>query len=87
MHSPWAELAKFLGTDEVAFCVFAVNRIRGQMDRTDFPPSSRTGADGQERLRTQYEPPALMIIGPVTEFTFGSKQQNADGINQRKTKD
>ena len=26
-----------------------------------------------------YEPPALTVIGPMTEFTFGSKNQNGDG--------
>jgi hypothetical protein len=31
-----------------------------------------------------YEAPALTIIGPMSEFTFGSKQNGNDGINTRK---
>jgi hypothetical protein len=28
---------------------------------------------------TTYEAPALTVIGPMSEFTFGSKNQNGDG--------
>jgi hypothetical protein len=48
------------------------------MTRTDDPVSGRDALDGKERLHAQYEPPALVVIGPVTEFTFGSKNTGND---------
>jgi hypothetical protein len=48
------------------------------MTRTDHPASGRDALEGEERLHTQYEPPALVVIGPVTEFTFGSKKNGND---------
>jgi hypothetical protein len=49
------------------------------MTRTDHPVSLRDALDDKERLQAQYEPPALVVIGPVTEFTFGSKNNGNDG--------
>jgi hypothetical protein len=48
------------------------------MERTDHPLSAHEAFDGKERFQMQYEPPALVIIGPVTEFTFGSKVTGND---------
>ncbi len=31
-----------------------------------------------------YEAPSLVVIGPISEFTFGSKTNGNDGINTKK---
>ena len=31
-----------------------------------------------------YEAPALTVIGPMSEFTFGSKETGNDGVNTKK---
>jgi hypothetical protein len=35
--------------------------------------------DRSEAAAGQYEPPALTVIGPMSEFTFGSKNNGNDG--------
>jgi hypothetical protein len=45
---------------------------------TDHPLSDREGLGAEARLNYPYEPPALVVIGPVTAFTFGSKSKKND---------
>jgi hypothetical protein len=47
------------------------------MERTDYHLVGEA-LDGTERFQAQYEPPQLLVIGPVTEFTFGSKNNGSD---------
>jgi hypothetical protein len=48
------------------------------MATTDHPLLGRVSLDEYGRLRKQYEPPNIAIIGPVTVFTFGSKTNGND---------
>jgi hypothetical protein len=47
-----------------------------------------TGESNVERSEAAagpiYEPPALTVIGPMREFTFGSKNNGNDGLNTKK---
>ena len=44
----------------------------------DHPISGHDALLGQEQPDAAYEAPTLLVIGPVTEFTFGSKVQGND---------
>jgi hypothetical protein len=40
--------------------------------------------EGSEAAGPTYEPPALTVIGPMSEFTFGSKNNGNDGNGTKK---
>ena len=47
-----------------------------------------TGETKHERSEaaagSTYQPPALTVIGPMSEFTFGSKNNGNDGVGGKK---
>jgi hypothetical protein len=63
-------------------------RLWGQTRRMATPMDASNQTTTRKRqegaARATYEAPVLTTIGPMSQFTFGSKNNGNDGINTKK---